>query len=29
MVNEEIIAEAIGVPSKGEKWFEQQSFEAD
>ena len=29
MVNEEVIAEAIGVPSEGEKWFKQQSFEAD
>ena len=29
MVNEEIIAEAIGVPSEGEKWFKQQSFEVD
>ena len=29
MVDEEVIAEAIGVPSEGEKWFKQQSFEAD
>ena len=29
MVNEEVIAEAIGVPFEGEKWFKQQSFEAD
>ena len=29
MVNEEIIAEDIGVPFEGEKWFKQQSFEAN
>ena len=29
MVNEEVITEAIGVPSEGEKWFKQQSFEAN
>ena len=29
MVNEEVIAEAIGVPSDGEKRFKEQSFEAD
>ena len=29
IVNEETIAEAIGVSSEGEKWFKQQSFEAD
>ena len=29
MVNEDIIAKAIGVSSEGEKWFKQQSFEAD
>ena len=27
MVNEEVIAEVIGVPFDGEKWFKQQSFE--
>ena len=29
MVNEEVIVEAIGVPSDGEEWFKQQLFEAD
>ena len=29
MVNEEVIAQAIGVPFDGEKWFKQQSFESD
>ena len=28
-MNEETIADAIGVSSEGEKWFKQQSFEAD
>ena len=27
MVNEEVIEKDIGVPSDGEKWFKQQSFE--
>ena len=25
----DVIEEAIGVPSDGEKWFKQQSFETD
>jgi len=29
IVNEETIAEAIGVSSEGDKWFKQQSFEAN
>ena len=29
IVNEETIAEAVGVSSEGEKWFKKQSFEAD
>ena len=29
IVNEETIAGTIGVSSKGEKWFKQQSIEAD
>ena len=28
-MDEDVIAEAIGVPSDGEKWFKQQSFEID
>ena len=29
MVNEESIAEAIGVPAQGERWFKQQDFEGN
>ena len=29
IVDEEIIAEVIGLPFEGEKWFKQQSFEVD
>ena len=28
-VNEDSIAEAIGVPAQGEKWFKQQDFQSD
>ena len=28
-MDEDVIAEAMCVPSDGEKWFKQQSFEAD
>ena len=29
MVNEESIAEAIGVPAQGERWFKQQDFQGN
>ena len=28
-MDEDVISEVIGVPSNGEKWFKQQSFETD
>ena len=29
MVNEEVIAKAIDVPTQGERWFKQQYFQGD
>ena len=28
-VNEDYVAEAIGVPAQGEKWFKQKDFQSD